>query len=81
MAQQVGFIPGSGRSTGGRNGNLLQYSFLKNPTTESLVGYSPMGRRFGHNWATKHSITLVQSLGERKGYYLWAAFDDSLALK
>ena len=45
MAQQVGSIPGSGRSTGGGNGNLLQHSCLKNPMTESLVGYSPMGRK------------------------------------
>ena len=27
----LGSIPGSGRSPGGRNGNLLQYSYLKNP--------------------------------------------------
>ena len=35
-------IPGSGRSPGGRNGNLLQYSYLA----------SPMGRR-----ATVHGVT------------------------
>ena len=27
----AGFIPGSGRSPGGGNGNALQYSFLDNP--------------------------------------------------
>ena len=27
----TGLIPGSGRSPGGRNGNLLQYSCLGNP--------------------------------------------------
>ena len=43
MAQQVGSIPGSGRSTGGGNGNLLQHSCLKNAMTEGLVGYNPMG--------------------------------------
>ena len=29
-AGDVGWIPGSGRPTGGRNGNLLQYSSLEN---------------------------------------------------
>ena len=29
--RDVGLIPGSGRSPGGGNGNLLQYSHLKNP--------------------------------------------------
>ena len=27
----MGLIPGSGKSTGGRNGNPLQYSCLENP--------------------------------------------------
>ena len=30
-AGDVGLIPGSGRSLGGRNGNPLQYSCLENP--------------------------------------------------
>ena len=30
-ARHVGYIPGSGRSPGGRNGNSLQYSCLGNP--------------------------------------------------
>ena len=35
-------IPGSGRSSGGRNGNPLQYTCLGNPMDKmSLVGYSP----------------------------------------
>ena len=29
--RDLGSIPGSGRSPGGGNGNLLQYSCLKNP--------------------------------------------------
>ena len=33
-------------------------------------------QRVGHDWATKHSIALVQSLGEKKGCYLLGAFDD-----
>ena len=31
-AGDVGLIPGSGRSSGGGNGNLLQYSCLENST-------------------------------------------------
>ena len=39
-------VPGSGRSSGGRNGNLFQYSCLKNPHGLScLSGYS--------SWVTK----------------------------
>ena len=30
-AGEVGSIPGSGKSSGGRNGNPLQYSCLENP--------------------------------------------------
>ena len=41
-------IPGSGRSPGVRNGNPLQYSCLVN-STDSLVGYSPWGRRVRYN--------------------------------
>ena len=29
--RDTGLIPGSGRSPGGRHGNLLQYSCLENP--------------------------------------------------
>ena len=41
----MGSIPGSGRSPGVGNGNLLQYSCLGNPMDRerSLVGYSPWG--------------------------------------
>ena len=31
-AEDIGLIPGSGRSPGGGHGNLLQYSCLENPT-------------------------------------------------
>ena len=43
-AGDVGSIPGSGRSPGKGNGNLLQYSCLGNPADRRiLVGYSPSG--------------------------------------
>ena len=57
MAQQVknppamqgdsGLTPGLGRSPGGGNGILLQYSYLKNPTDR------------GAWWATVHSVSRV----------------------
>ena len=42
-------IPGSGRPTGGGNGNPFQHSCLEIPWTErSLAGYSPQGRKESH---------------------------------
>ena len=40
-----GSIPGSGRSPGEGNGNLLQYSCLENPWQRSLLGHSLWGRK------------------------------------
>ena len=43
-------IPGLGRSPEGGHGNPLQYSCLENPHGQrNLAGYSPRGRRVGHN--------------------------------
>ena len=40
--RDAGAIPGSGKSDGEGNGNLLQYSCLENPRGQrSLAGYSP----------------------------------------
>ena len=43
--EDLGSIPGMGRSPGGGHGNLLQYSFLENP----------MDR--GAWWVTVHRVT------------------------
>ena len=42
-AEDVGSIPVSGRSSGGGNGNPLQYSCLENPMTEEPGGLQSMG--------------------------------------
>ena len=44
--RDTGSIPGSGRSSGGGNGNPVRYSCLENPTDRGawLGGYSPWGR-------------------------------------
>jgi len=44
-----GSIPGSGRSTGEGNGNLLQYSCLENPMDKGVW------------WATVHGIAKSQT--------------------
>ena len=42
QAEDLGSIPGLGRSPGGGHGNPLQYSCLENSHGQkSLVGYSP----------------------------------------
>ena len=57
----VGLTPGLGRCPGGGHVNPLQYSCLENPHgQQSLAGYSPWGRRVGHNWSdlAQHSVYL-----------------------
>ena len=47
--KDTGSIPGSGRSTGGGNGNPLQYSYLENPVDR------------GAWWATVHGVEKSQT--------------------
>ena len=45
-AEDLGSIPGLGKSLGGDHGNPFQYSCLENPYGQrSLVGYSPWGHK------------------------------------
>ena len=44
--EDLGLIPGLGRSPGGGRGNLFRYSCLENPHGQkSLEGYSPWGQK------------------------------------
>ena len=44
--EDLGLIPGLGRSPGGEHGNPLYYSFLENlHGQKSLAGYSPWGHK------------------------------------
>ena len=54
-----GWIPGSGRSPGGGNGNPLQYACLENPWGQrSPAGYSPGGHEeLDTAEATEHAGT------------------------
>ena len=53
--------PGLGRSPGGGNGNLLQYSCLENSHGQrSLMGCSPWGGKESDTTeATEHTRTLI----------------------
>ena len=50
--RDVGSIPGWGRSSGGGNGNPLQYSYLENPTDR------------GARQATVHGVTKGSNMTE-----------------
>ena len=51
-AGDPGSIPGSGRSSGKGNGNLLQYSCLENPMEEPGRPQSTGSQRVGLDWLT-----------------------------
>ena len=77
-AGDLGLIPGSGRSPGARNGNLLQYSCLENP----------MGRGTSW-WATVHGAAENQTTEQeythtRKHWIVsvapWCIWKDSVSL-
>ena len=49
-AEDLGLIPGSGRSPEGGHGNPFQYSCLENPHGQrSREDYNPWGHRVGHD--------------------------------
>ena len=53
-------IPGWGRSSGGENGNLLQYSCLKNPMDRGA--WRAIVQRVRHNWAHAQKHTHLAPL-------------------
>ena len=78
--RDVGLIPGSGRSPGVRNGNPPQNSCLESLTDRgALAGYSPWGRRVGHDWAhvcvrLTHTHTHTCTHTHRSTYVLFRIF-------
>ena len=61
-------IPGSGRSPGEGNGNLLQHSCLRHPTDRGAWQLQSMGsQRVGHDWATNTSTSTLKALYEISG--------------
>ena len=60
--RDTGLIPGSGRSTGGRHSNPLEYSCLRESHGQrSLAGYNPQGsqrvRYDSSDWAHNYQNT------------------------
>ena len=55
-----GSIPGWGRSSGGGNGNPLQYSCLGNPMDRGAWWAAVHGVRVGQDWATEHMFPRAQ---------------------
>ena len=54
----LGYIPGSGRSPGGKHGNSLQYSCLENPMDREAWWAAVHGvTRVRHNWVHTHPHT------------------------
>ena len=64
IAGDPGSIPELGRSPGEGNGNPLQYSCLKIPWREELVGYTPRGskesdHRVAKSWTRLSDFTFT----------------------
>ena len=58
--EDLGSIPGLGKSHGGRHGNSLQYSYLENPHRQrSLAGYSPWGHKESDTTEQLHWFLLL----------------------
>ena len=62
--EDLGLIPGLGRSPGGGHGNPLQYSGLENPHGQESVGYSLWGCRVGHDWLSSAHTALRTRLSD-----------------
>ena len=69
--EDLGSIPGSGRSPEGRHSNPLQYSCLENPHGHrSLAGYSPWGLRVGktEHLSTQHNLKPRECVEKQRHY-------------
>ena len=70
-AGDMGLIPGSGKSAGGGNGNLLQYACLGNPldrgVRQATVHGVTKNRTWLSNWTwTNVGIHILQRVGSRE---------------
>ena len=57
--EDLGLIPGLGRSPGGGNGNPFQYSCLENPMDRGTwqAAVHGIAKSFGHDWATYWKVS------------------------
>ena len=72
----TGLIPGSGRSPGGRNGNLLQYSCLGNPMDRgawqaAIPGVSKSWTRLSDFTFTFHFHALEKEMATHSNVLAW----------
>ena len=74
--EDMSLIPGSGRSPGGGNGNLLHYFFPgKSHGQKSLVGHSPRGHKQQHTAEHARMLLLFPSLKGKENTWdhaLWS---------
>ena len=71
-ARDASLIPGSGRSPGEGNGNLLQYSCLENPMEREAWGATVHGvARIGHDLVTKQQQRMVNQFLFETTVYLF----------
>ena len=76
-AGDLGSILGSGSSTGGGNGNPLQYSCLENPIDRGAwEGYSPWG---GKKFDTTDRLSLMTRYTSRTSTDTWYVSDNKIA--
>ena len=66
-AEDVGSIPGLGRSPGEGNGNPLQYSYLRSPMDSRVWQAAVHGvtKRVRHNSVTKQHVHFTCYMGEK----------------
>ena len=71
-AEDLGLIPGWGRSRGGGNGNPLQYSCLENPMVRGAWWVTVHGiTRVGHDLVTKPPPCSLYACLLERFYYKW----------
>ena len=79
-AEDLGLIPGSGRSPGERNGNPLQYSCLENPMDKGAWRVTVLGsQRVKHSWVTNtHSIPMCVCVYIHLIFFIYSAVSGHL---
>ena len=68
-SRNVDLIPGSGRSAGEGNGNLLQYSCLENPIDRRAWRATVHGVTKSWTWLSTHTHEAYKGVGKR--VWLW----------
>ena len=67
-AEDLGSIPGSGISPGGRNGNPLQYSCLENSMDRGAWWATVHGVAKSPTWLSDFTFTFIQEIDKQQGF-------------